>query len=275
METTLITGGANGIGKGLAMHYLDEGDQVIAVGNSAANGDAFYNEATVIGAENRVVFMRADLSLIGENQRIIKEIYNTVPTLDKLIFCASKHSKQYTETADGLELTFTLDYLSRFILSYGLKGCMEKSGAPVIMNICGTGMKGVVNWDDLQHKNSFDALKVMMHGSRLNDLSGTAFVRNDTVKKIKYILYNPMAVQTPGMLGSSNTSMKLMYKFIGKPIEKAILPIIELLDNPPISSLSAYKEYKELSLALTTYNEENAMRLYNVTTKLLECRRTG
>ena len=271
MKTILITGGASGIGKGVALNCLKKGYRVIAVGSSQANGNVFYNEAKQLGAEERAIYIQANLSLVTENRRIIEDIKSRFHSLDAIIFCAARHSQAYTETLDGLELTFALDYLSRFVLSYSLKECLEKTDNPVILNVCGTGMKGDVNWNDLQHKNNFDAQKVMMHGSRLNDLSGVAFIKNDTVSKIKYVLYNPMAVQTPGMMEVySSPVMKLIYKIIGKPVEKAAMPIVELLDNPPALALSAYKERKELSLALATYNQENAKKLYNITAQLLE-----
>ena len=269
MKTILITGGASGIGKGLAMHYLKKGDRVIAIGSSAINGDAFNSEAKQIGAGDRAVFMRANLSLITENRRIIEEVKTRFPALDMVIFCAAKHSKEYTETAEGLEFTFALDYLSRFVLSYGLKELLEKADSPTILNVCGTGMKGEVNWNDLQHKTSFASQKVMMHGSRLNDLSGVAFAQNDTANNVKYVLYNPMAVKTPGMIEFSGLLMKLIYKAIGKPVEKAVLPIIEILDNPPDSSLSAFRERTPLDLSLATYNKENAKRLYGLTMTIL------
>lgn len=270
MKTILITGGASGLGKGVALRCLENGHRVIAVGSSQANGNTFKDEAKRL-TENRAVYIQANLSLVKENRRIIEDIKSRFESLDAIIFCAAKHSKAYTETDEGLETTFALDYFSRFVLSYGLKECLEKADNPVILNICGSGMKGDVSWDDLQHKSQFDAQKVMMHGSRLNDLSGVAFAQNDMVGKIKYILYNPWAVQTPGMMEVYGSPvMKLMYKIIGKPVEKAAVPIVELLDNPPELSLSAYRERKKLSISLASYNQENAKKLYDITASLLE-----
>lgn len=270
MRTILVTGGTNGIGNGIALEYLAKGDRVIVVSNSNLSGETFIKEAQLHNLGERAVFIKADLSLISENKRLIEEIKHSFPEIDKLIFCASRHRKERIETAERLEFSFALDYLSRFLLSYGLKECLEKTEHPIIMNVCGTGMKGKVNWDDLQHKKSFSPIKVMMHGSRLNDLSGIAFAQNDDTGKIKYILYNPMAVKTPGMMEFGNPVMKLYYKFAAKTEEKAVIPIIELLDNPPSSPISAYKEHKEISLALATYNKENAVKLYNATTQILE-----
>lgn len=269
MKTIVITGGASGIGKGLAMHYLEKGNRVIAIGSSAKNGEAFCKESEKMGALDRAVYINANLSLVNENQRVVEEIKNRFSILDMIIFCASKHNKKYIETKDGLEFTFSLDYLSRFILSYGLKELLEKASNPIILNMCGTGMKGEVNWDDLQHKKSFKSFKVMMHGSRLNDLSGVAFTQNDNNKKIKYVLYNPMAVQTPGMMEFGGLFLKIMYKFIAKPVEEAILPIVDILNNPPTPTFSAYKERELLDLNLRSYNKDNAMKLYNTTIQII------
>lgn len=271
MKTVLVTGGTNGLGKGIAMNYLKTGDRVVVIGNSLKNGEIFQNEAKKLGAEERAFYLQADLSLVKENKRIIEEIIDRFHSIDILVFSAAKHSKEHTLTKEGVEFTFSLAYLSRFILSYGLKECLEKSENPIILNMCGTGMKGKINWNDLQFKNSFEAQKVMMHGSRLNDLLGAQFVQNDTVHKIKYVMYNPWAVQTPGMMEFfSNPVMRLFYKLIGKPVEKAIIPIIKLLNNPPMSTLSAYREYKVLSINKESYNIQNARRLYDLTTSFLE-----
>ena len=59
-------------------------------------------------------------------------------------------------------------------------------------------MKGEINWDDLQHQKNYK--NVSFHGSRLNDLLGVCFAQNDDIGKIKYVLYNPWAVKTEGVL---------------------------------------------------------------------------
>lgn len=157
--------------------------------------------------------------------------------------------KEYSETQEGFEFSFGLSYLSRYVLSYGLKEVLEKADNPVILNVCAPGMNGTVNLEDIQNKKNYNGARAKYHGSRLNDLLGVAFALNDPIGKIKYILFNPWAVQTNGTF-------------------EAILPIIELLENPPSPSLSAYKQRKEVSLAMKTFDKENAQTLYNKTIQL-------
>ncbi|MFZ4861029.1 SDR family NAD(P)-dependent oxidoreductase [Sphingobacterium sp. Mn56C] len=269
MKTILITGGTMGIGKGIAMSLLKQGNRVLVVSNSKKSGDLFIQETKKSGLVENAVFIQANLSLISENNRLLEFVKNNFARLDGLIFCATKHNKTYIETSEGLEFSFALDYLSRFILSYGWKEWLEKNNNPFILNICGTGLKGNVNWEDMQHKNSFVPLKVMMHASRLNDLSGVQFAKNDTVGKIKYILYNPMAVNTPGMGDTGNLLFDLIFKLMAKPVEKAIIPILELLENLPAGYLNSYTRRKQNSLKKETFDEKKAERLYSITKRLL------
>ena len=85
MKTFIITGGTSGIGKGVAMHYLKNGERVIVIGSSAVKGEMFYEEAKKAGAQDRAIYIQADLSLVKENYRVIEEIKNRVTSIDALV----------------------------------------------------------------------------------------------------------------------------------------------------------------------------------------------
>ena len=276
MKTVLITGGTDGMGKALAITQLKNGHRVIIVGRSKEKGAQFINEAKQLNALNRAVFLEADLSLISENKRIIEFMEQEMKSLDILILTEADQSYRPNrrETKEGFEFTFALYYLSRHVLSYGLKPLMEKSKEPIIINISAPGLKGEVKWDDIQKSQNFDSTKAQRHGSRLNDLLAVAFDNKNEAKHIKYILFNPWAVRTTGADASAKNKIQqrinaFVYKLIGKSPEEAILPVIDLLDAPPQATLSAYIQRKEVDLSMPTFDKNKAERLFNETNKLI------
>ena len=236
MKTILITGGTDGIGKGLVLHYLNEGYRIFAVGSNAEKGQKLMAEAN----NPNLTFIQANLSLMSENLRVIKTISEQVDALDGLILCAAslKPQPEYIETAEGTEFTFSLYYLSRYVLCHQLKELLEKSPKPFILNVAAPGMKSAVSWDDLQMKQKYNGQQAQFHGSRLNDLLGVWFTQHDSAKKIRYILFNPMAARTPGAAKQAG--------------------------------LAAYKLDKVVDLNMETFDRENAEKLERYTKGVLE-----
>lgn len=271
MKTALITGGTDGIGKGMAIHYLEKGYRVYVVGSSNKKGNEFVTEMN----NPALTFIQADLSLISENQRVIDKLSRETTSLDALVLCAASLKPQpaYIETTEGIEFTFALYYLSRYILSYQLKSLMEKAKSPVIINVCAPGMKGTVHWNDLQMKECYKGLDAQFHGSRLNDLLAVSFHQKDTIGKIKYILFNPMAARTPGAkkMGGDSKMMKLYYKFFGKDVDELVNIIMKNIENTN-SRLAAFKLEKKVDLKMGTFDPQNAQKLSNYTQQLLSAK---
>lgn len=277
MKTTLITGGTDGIGKGLTLSYVSKGYHVFAVGTSETKGNALLEEAKKIGT-GKVTFIQADLSLVNENLRVVKTLIQQTTSLDALILCAAslKAQPSYMETKEGTEFTFSLYYLSRYILCYQLKSLLEKSVSPIILNVAAPGMKGPVYWDDLQMKNNYDGQKAQFHGSYLNDLLGVWFCETDTCRKIKYILFNPMAARTSGaakMAGDNKLmrfTMNLYYKFMGKDVSEIVDIINKDMEATAQAGLSAYKLEQKVDLSMGTFEKENAENLEKYTAELVK-----
>lgn len=274
MKTVLITGGTDGIGKGLVLHYLQESCHVFAVGSSTEKGKALVAEANNLDKGN-LTFIQSNLSLVAENLRVAKSISQQTESLDVLILCAAslKPQPSYIETTEGLEFTFALYYLSRYILCHQLKGLLEKSGDHTILNVAAPGMTGKVNWDDIQMKHNYNGQNAQFHGSRLNDLLGASFYNSN---KIKFILFNPMAARTNGAvkMGDGNAfmkfTMKLYYKFLGKDVNEIVAIINKDVANTRTLGLSAYKLDKPVDVSMETFDKANAEKLHLETAALLQ-----
>lgn len=279
MKTLVISGGTDGIGKGIAIDALEKGHTVIIIGRNDQKGKSFLEKAEQIDAKERAFFLHADLSIVSENQKVIAELESKFQTIDILVLCAQHGRTERSETAEGFEHTFALYYLSRFILSYGLRNQMRHSDNPMIINICGSGIEaGTIHWDDLQlTKNYIDMSTSLMQGSRLNDLLGIEFAEKNKDNKIKYVLFNPGGVSTSfsGEYDEFTKSQIEQFKKLAKPVEEGIKPIVNLIENPPNKPISAYMEGNEISLNHNSFDKGNAMRLYSITEKLLHERCKG
>ena len=278
MKSILITGGTDGVGKGLVLHYLKNNYQVFAVGTSLEKAETLRQEAEKLNKAQNLQFMQANLSLMSENHRVVSWVKEHVQLLDGLILCAAslKPQDRYTETAEGLEFTFALYYASRYVLSYELKALLDLAEQPFIVNVAAPGMKGQVQWEDIQFKQNYNGQTVQFHGSRLNDLLGVQFTETDAVGKVRYLLFNPMAVRTPGaakMFEGKSLGKRigrLYYKFLGKDIEDIVAMITSHVGETKTAGLHAFKQTTSVPLTMPTFDKANAKKLDQLTETLLK-----
>lgn len=273
MKTYLVTGGTDGMGKQLALRLLKDGEQVIVVGRNSKKGEMFLAEAEQMGAKQRAIFIQADLSLVEENHRLINELASKFDVLDGVVFCAVNFTqrKEPLITKEGFEAIFALTYLSRFVLSYGLTGMLEKSADPIILSFCAVGVPVGINWEDIQFKNHFVSSKALVNSSKLNEPLSVGYALNNSSGKVKYVLFNPGMVKTTNIMRNLNFLFRLVTKAIGKSPEEAIEPALRLLKNVPKDKLTAISKNstKPLSLSKRSFDESNARRLYSMNKELL------
>ncbi|MFE0171305.1 SDR family NAD(P)-dependent oxidoreductase [Streptomyces sp. NPDC059002] len=275
MRTVVITGGTDGIGKGLALRHLRQGDRVLAVGSTPAKGEALLAEAAALSAGERITFLRADLTSVAAARELVATIESRCPSVDALVLCAQRYRLfgPRTLTADGFEHSFALAYLSRYVLGHGLRGALESAPRPVVMNVGTPGVPlGRIHWDDLQLTRRYSGTKATLQSFRANDLLGVAFpvVHADT--PIRYLAYHPGVVATgmPTHLPQPLRSLtKASFALFATPVAKAVDPMTRLLDDPPGPGFTAYHTERQLPLKGPAFDEEAALRLHRLTQDLL------
>jgi NAD(P)-dependent dehydrogenase (short-subunit alcohol dehydrogenase family) len=272
LKTIVVSGGTSGIGEALAHACLDRGDQVVVIGPDPAKGNKLRATAKTKGAGDRAFFLRADLSLISENQRVIEEIRTRFARVDVLVLCARYFRSYRTVTREGFEHNFALYYLSRFLLGYGLISLLEKAEHPVIMNIAGPGVAaGSIQWNDLGLEHGYDGWSAMFQGGKLNDLLGVSFAAEHRRYRTRYVLLFPGGTRTgfAGEFDARTAAEITQMKMSAQPVEAAIPPIIEILATPPADPLSAFAQGRRISLAQPSFGKEAAAHLDALTQALL------
>ncbi|WP_026922582.1 SDR family NAD(P)-dependent oxidoreductase [Glycomyces arizonensis] len=276
MRTYLITGGTDGIGKGLGLHFLARGDRLIAVGTNPAKGKALLAEAERLGAADRAHFLRADLSTLDGMRSVIAETEATVERLDGLVFATQRFRPHREETPDGFEYTFALSYLSRFVIGHALTGLLDRSETPVVFNLAGPGgLPGQIYWDDPQLHHGYTGKNASMQASRCNDLLGVDFPRRHSGTRIRYVLYNPMFVKT-GMADPLPQPQRALTKtlawLLAQRVDKAVVPMVDRIDHPPTEPVAAFRRRTPIPLTGKDFDLESADRLHGLTRELLDGR---
>src|SRR5262249_15039529 len=135
------------------------GARVLIVGRDDEKGRRAEQELRASTANESIFFVRADLSLMREVERLAIEVGHLAPILHDLVHSAGIVSGHRVLTEEGLESNFAVNYLSRFLLTTRLLPNLREAAKPgraarVVM-VSGAARDGRVNFDDVSLKGKF------------------------------------------------------------------------------------------------------------------------
>ena len=154
----LITGGTNGMGKGVAK-ILPGADgqlhEIIIVCRNKKLAEDVVTELQNTTGNKKISYVLCDLARLSDVKNAIREIQSVHDYLDGVFINAGLgYAPERVETVDGMDSHFQVNYLSQFVLTLNLLDLLEKSenGGRVIFNA--THM-GEMFWDDMQMRNKW------------------------------------------------------------------------------------------------------------------------
>ncbi len=154
----LVTGGTNGMGKGVAKVLAGSDNQIheiIILCRSKERGEAAIKEIKDITKNQKISLVLCDLTKLSDVRNAIKEIHSQHAFLDGIFVNAGLgFAAERVETEDGMDPHFQVNYLSQFMLTLNLLDLLEKSenGGRVIFNV---NEGGEIFWDDMQMKKKW------------------------------------------------------------------------------------------------------------------------
>jgi len=128
MTSVLVTGATDGLGRVVAHDLAARGFEVHVHGRSASRASEVAEE---IGAAGMHL---ADFSVLDE----VRALAAGLPHLDVLVNNAGLISEQRHVTADGIELTFQVNYLAPFLLTTGL---LERDPPRRVVHVASLGQE--------------------------------------------------------------------------------------------------------------------------------------
>jgi len=212
-KRALVSGGTSGLGYGVAKQLAARGWGVTIVGRDTERGAQI---AAQIGGD----FLRADLSLMSEVHRLARSVEGP---LDALVLCAGGVSvrREPTLTSEGRELTFALNYLSKFALSQMLLPQLALGGCVVMAGGNGAYQRASTAWatrDAGVPAALKAALAVDIYAAQL--ASRAAHVRVHTCY--------PGMVRT-NLFKDASFVFRLMARLFGVPIEQGSAHLTRLI----------------------------------------------
>ncbi|MDD4491882.1 MAG: SDR family NAD(P)-dependent oxidoreductase [Bacteroidales bacterium] len=154
----LVTGGTNGMGKGVAKVLAGIDNQiheVILLCRSKELGEATIRELENATRNKKISIILCDLAKLTDVRKAIDEIQIKHNFIDCIFINAGLgYAAQRVETEDGMDSHFQVNYLSQFMLTLNLLNLLEKSenGGRVIFNVT---RGGKIFWDDIQMKKNW------------------------------------------------------------------------------------------------------------------------
>lgn len=153
---TLITGGSNGMGLGVAraLAARDGGaHELVLLCRSRERGEAAVRALVEGSGNDKISLLLCDLSRLEDVRAAVEEVHRRQDALDGLFVNAGiGYAAERVETADGLDAHFQVNYLSHFQLTLGLLDLLERSeaGGRVLFNATQVKGQDEIRWDDLQ-----------------------------------------------------------------------------------------------------------------------------
>jgi NAD(P)-dependent dehydrogenase (short-subunit alcohol dehydrogenase family) len=148
-KIALITGGTSGIGNAVATGLAREGATVVLLARD--NGRAQTAIASIKSKAPAAVVevIPCDLASQASVRRAVGEYSSKHPRLDILVCSAGVFHKSRSETEDGIESTFAVNYLSHFLLANLLATSLQRGAPSRVVFVASRYGNARIDFDDL------------------------------------------------------------------------------------------------------------------------------
>lgn len=278
----LITGADSGIGKAVAKLLAQLDITLLLVSRNHVRGERAVKE---IGADcNADLFLFiADLSSQESIRNLAKKIKERFKRIDVLINNAGARFSGRHITIDGIEATFAVNYLSRFLLTNLLLDLLKESEQGRIINVSGEyHRKGKINFNDLNLKENYSAFTASAQSKLADILYTYSLAEKLKNTNITANCMHPGSVATNIIYSDpdAGAGIKFLYAvsalFLSKP-EKSAETVIYLATSQNVSSITGkyFINKKAVESSPLSYDKELGSKLWEVSEDLISSSQKG
>ena len=264
MKIILVTGSTDGIGKQTALELALQNHQVIIHGRSKEKCLKTLEEIKSKSSNTKIDFVVADLANFNEVKQMAEEFKTKFDHLNVLINNAGVYLKKRMTDEKGIELTFKINHLAHFYLTYLLFDLIKKSEDRRIINVSSIAHENADDdLSDIMLEKDYSGYRSYANSKLYNILFTYALHRRIKNSNVKVFALHPGVIST-----------KLLYegfRISGSPLSVgAETPVYLATSNDVINESGKYFiKKKPVKSSKTSYNEKLQEELWDISIKLI------
>ncbi|KAJ3042842.1 hypothetical protein HDV00_006402 [Rhizophlyctis rosea] len=203
----LVVGGTQGIGEATALQLASLGASVTITGRNKDRANRVLHEMQQSSRPSdnaQYKFEQLEVTKMDDVKQFAKGFAeeHRETGLQTLVLCAGGlNFGPRRETPEGIEKTFAMNVLSRFLLTYYLQPALSKNKEGRVINVLGAGNGGPINLYDLELKKGFSFIRAAAFHSTITDLLTKEFAQRNPSTTYHHIF--PGIVATNGLANNN------------------------------------------------------------------------
>jgi retinol dehydrogenase 14 len=271
-KTCMVTGANSGIGFEVSKGLSRMGANLVMVCRDQEKGNRAKSEIVNETGNKSVELMIADLASLQSVRTLAQAYRNTHDKLHVLVNNAGLILGKRVQTADGLEETFEVNYLSHFLLTNLLLDALKASAPSRIVSVSSDAhFDGHMDFDDLQEEKRYGAMRSYCQSKLAQVLFTYELAERLKGSGVTVNCVHPGAVRTHwgDEAGALGVGIRIARPFMISPERGAETPLYAATSTE-LERVSGkfFSHKKERESSRESYNKEYSAKLWDVSMKL-------
>jgi NAD(P)-dependent dehydrogenase (short-subunit alcohol dehydrogenase family) len=261
-KTILITGSTDGIGKQTALDLAKTGATILLHGRNPARGERVLHEIRKATGNGRIEIFIADLASLKQVRSLAEQVYQKHNTLNVLINNAGVYENTRKITQEGFEMSFAVNHLAPFLLTYLLLDLLKRGAPSRIINVTSMVHASSLDFENLQGEKHYSGYEAYSLSKLCNILFTYKLARKLEGTGVTANCLHPGVISTK--------LLKTGWGAGGSPVTQGSGTSVYLATAPELDSVTGkyFMNRKQNKSSGISYNQEAQTKLWQISEKL-------